>query len=146
MVRTFFDFGLFFFGHIMENENIPEVPAEPIQDPVPEPVSESEVPGDEQSESEVEEEIEDPGDEQSEELTLIPGSLIDTIKTEIQSKGNDLHNQHKDLVQSVASQVTTHAETIQQLQGHVEQLRDMRTNPKSAFLKAGYQMLQDEAN
>ena len=97
----------------------------------------------------LENEIEDPAtpDEQDQGFaSLIPSSLIDSIRQEVQSHGNEILQQHKDLVSGLVSQVQGHADTISQLQGHMEQLQDMKTNPRSAFLKAGYQVLQDNQN
>ena len=114
---------------------------EPVQEPEPEPELELEP----EPEPEDSAEDEDPGDGEDQGFSnLIPQSLVDSIRQQVESKGSEILNQHKDLVQSLATQVSGHAQTIQELQGHIAQLRDMKTNPKSAFLKAGYQIMQDQ--
>ena len=120
---------------------------EPVEeDPAPvEPVEAVEEEPGEDQDPEIEDEIEDPGDEQSDGFSsLIPSTLVDSIRAEVQSHGTELLQQHKDLVQGLVSQVSGHANTIKEMQGHMETLRDMKTNPQSAFLKTGYQILQDQ--
>jgi hypothetical protein len=119
----------------------PEQEPEPGSEPEPTPDSEEADEGNQENKEGDETEAETEGQGL---FGLIPESLVENIRQQVSDHGKQILAEHKDMVSSLASQVSGHAQTIQDLQEHITQLRDMKTNPNSPFLKAGYQLLQNQ--